>query len=119
MRYLELNYREKTYTSNNEIHDILLKEEFYWLIDSEIENAKLEIKNNTLISVCNPILLYRRLVPMLFPTSSNIEFKLLIFDPILLFEASITFPLSSIGLHLIYILSCDPSNDFINAFVSL
>jgi len=49
MRYLELNYREKTYTSNNEIHDILLKEEFYWLIDSEIENAKLEIKNNTLI----------------------------------------------------------------------
>ena len=49
MRYLELNYREKTYTSNNEIHDILLKEGFYWLIDSEIENAKLEIKNNTLI----------------------------------------------------------------------
>lgn len=49
MRYLELNYREKTYTINNEIHDILLKEGFYWLIDSEIENAKLEIKNNTLI----------------------------------------------------------------------
>jgi hypothetical protein len=49
MRYSELNYRGKTYTSPNEINDILLKEKFYWLIDAEIENAQLEIKNNTLI----------------------------------------------------------------------
>ena len=49
MRYSELNYRGKTYTNVNEINDILLKEKFYWLIDSEIENAQLEIKNNTLI----------------------------------------------------------------------
>jgi hypothetical protein len=49
MRYSELNYRGKTYTSSNEIHDILIKEGFYWLIDSEIENAEIEIKNKTLI----------------------------------------------------------------------
>ena len=44
MRYSELNYRGKTYTSANEINDILVKEKFYWLIDSEIENAQLEMR---------------------------------------------------------------------------
>ncbi len=49
MRILELKYGSKVYTNSNEIHDILVKEKFYWLIDSEIENAKIEIKNQTLI----------------------------------------------------------------------
>ena len=49
MRYSELKFRGKTYTSQTEINDILVSEKFYWLIDSEIENAKIEITNNTLI----------------------------------------------------------------------
>ncbi len=49
MEYLELLYKEKRYTHKKEIEDIFEKEKFYWLIDSELENAKLEIKNNTLI----------------------------------------------------------------------
>ncbi len=49
MRYLELQFRGKTYTGQHEINDILFKEGFYWLIDSEIENAQIEIQKNTLI----------------------------------------------------------------------
>lgn len=49
MRYLELKYLGKTYTSQTEINSILKQNNFYWLIDSEIENAVLEINNNTLI----------------------------------------------------------------------
>lgn len=49
MRYIELKYRDKVYTNFSEIHDILLKEKIYWLIDSEVENAKIEIIKGTLI----------------------------------------------------------------------
>jgi hypothetical protein len=49
MRYIELKYRNKTYTTEVEIDDILLSENFYWLIDSEIENAQIEIEKGTLI----------------------------------------------------------------------
>lgn len=49
MRYSELKFRGKTYTSQSEINGILTSEKLYWLIDSEIENAQLEIKNNTII----------------------------------------------------------------------
>lgn len=49
MRFLELIYNGKTYTDNNKIYEILIKENFHWLIDSTIEKAKIEIKNNTLI----------------------------------------------------------------------
>lgn len=49
MRYIELKYKEKIYTKLSDINNILKNEEFYWIIDSEIENAKLEIKNRTLI----------------------------------------------------------------------
>lgn len=49
MRYSELKFRDKTYTSQTEIEDILVDQKFYWLIDSEIENAKIEIINNTLV----------------------------------------------------------------------
>jgi len=49
MRYSQLKYKDKIYTNYKDINDILLKEKMYWLIDSEIEYAQLEIKNNTII----------------------------------------------------------------------
>ena len=49
MRYIELKYRNKTYTNPSEINDILTEQKFYWLIDSEIENARIEIERETLI----------------------------------------------------------------------
>lgn len=49
MRYLELTYRDKKYTNRKEIDSILTSEKFYWLIDSEIENAQIEIRKNTLV----------------------------------------------------------------------
>lgn len=49
MRYIKLLYKGKEYLKEKEINDILKKEKFYWLIDSDIENADIEIKNKTLI----------------------------------------------------------------------
>lgn len=49
MRYTELKYGNKTYTIESEINKILENQKFYWLLDSEIENAVLEIKKDTLI----------------------------------------------------------------------
>jgi hypothetical protein len=49
MRFLELVYNGRKITNNLLINDILEKENLNWLIDSEIENAEIEIKNHTLI----------------------------------------------------------------------
>ncbi len=49
MRFLELHYKDNIITNNIIIHQILENEKLHWLIDSEIEGAKIEIKNNTLI----------------------------------------------------------------------
>lgn len=49
MDFLELKHGGKTYTNQREIINILKKEGFYWLIDSEVSEAIIEIKNNTLI----------------------------------------------------------------------
>lgn len=49
MRYVELVIDGKKYKSQNEIQKQLLLNKFYWLLDSEIENAQIELKNNTLI----------------------------------------------------------------------
>jgi hypothetical protein len=49
MKYLELTYKNKKIKNLREIEQILQKEEFYWLIDSECRNSVLEIKNNTII----------------------------------------------------------------------
>jgi len=49
MRYIELKYNNKTYTNESQINTILEIENLFWLIDSEIENASLEITNKTLI----------------------------------------------------------------------
>ena len=49
MRYTELMVDGKSIKSQNQIDSILKSNKFYWLIDAEIENAQIEIKNNTLI----------------------------------------------------------------------
>jgi hypothetical protein len=49
MKYTELTVGVKTYKTQREIYKILIKEGFSWLVDSTIENAVLEIRNNTLI----------------------------------------------------------------------
>ena len=49
MRFKELNYGDKTITNPRGIVSILEKNNFHWLIDSEIEDAKIEISKNTLI----------------------------------------------------------------------
>lgn len=49
MRYEELKCDGKTFTNEAEISRILKAKKFYWIVDSEIENAKIEIKKDTLI----------------------------------------------------------------------
>ena len=49
MDVIELRYNEKSYTNKKQILQILESEKFYWLIDSEVDGAIIEIKNNTLI----------------------------------------------------------------------
>lgn len=49
MRFSELLYQDKIIKGENQILKILELENLHWLIDSEIEDAKIEIKNNTLI----------------------------------------------------------------------
>ena len=49
MRYDELKYGDKTYTNEKKIEEVLKQNGFNWLVDSEVEKAKLEIKKDTLI----------------------------------------------------------------------
>lgn len=49
MRYVELRNNGKVFTNEREINQILISNKLYWLIDSEFENAVLELKNNTII----------------------------------------------------------------------
>lgn len=49
MRFNKLIIGDKITTNQKEIVDILEEKGFDWLIDSEIENASIEIKNKTLI----------------------------------------------------------------------
>jgi hypothetical protein len=49
MKYKSLVYKEEVFRNSKKINDILLDNNLEWLIDAEIENAELEIKNNTLI----------------------------------------------------------------------
>lgn len=49
MKYSELTVGGKTYTKQREIVGILKTEGFGWLVDSVVENVKIEIKNDTLI----------------------------------------------------------------------
>ena len=49
MRFNELIYNGISIREEHKIIKILHTEGFYWLIDSEVEDASIEIKNNTLI----------------------------------------------------------------------
>jgi hypothetical protein len=49
MGILELKYSGKTYTNTREIYNLLNQKQFYWLIDAEVDSAKIEILNDTLI----------------------------------------------------------------------
>jgi len=49
MRYKQLKYGDKTITNSKQINSIIMDEGLQWLIDCELENADIEIKNKTLI----------------------------------------------------------------------
>lgn len=49
MRYKSLKIEDKEITNPNKINDILVDNGLDWLIDCEIEDAEIEIKNKTLI----------------------------------------------------------------------
>ena len=49
MKFKELTYKTSSIKNEVEINKILQKEGFYWLIDSEIENASIEIVRDTII----------------------------------------------------------------------
>jgi hypothetical protein len=49
MRFKKLLVNGSEITNQDKIESILESHEFYWLIDSELEDAIVEIKNNTLI----------------------------------------------------------------------
>ena len=49
MRYIELILEGSTVRNQSKIDGILKSKGFYWLIDSEIEEAKLEIIKDTII----------------------------------------------------------------------
>lgn len=49
MNILELKYQGRTYTTANQITKLLNQLQFFWLIDSEVDKAIIEIKNDTLI----------------------------------------------------------------------
>ena len=49
MRFQELIFEGKSIKNQRKIMEILEREGFDWLVDSETENAKIEIKKSTLI----------------------------------------------------------------------
>jgi hypothetical protein len=49
MGILELRYNDKTITTPSQIIKKLKEDGFYWLIDSEVEDAIIEVEKNTII----------------------------------------------------------------------
>lgn len=49
MDIIELSYKGNKYKNKTKIFHILRKMKFYWLIDSEISNAVIEINKKTII----------------------------------------------------------------------
>ena len=49
MKIKELRVKDKVYSNNNKIEKELFSGGFNWLIDAEIEEAIIEIKNNTIV----------------------------------------------------------------------
>jgi hypothetical protein len=48
-RYKELKFNGKIYTEQYKIEEILIKNNFNWFLDCEVENVRIEIEYNTLI----------------------------------------------------------------------
>lgn len=48
-RYKELKFDGKIYNEQYKIDEILINNDFNWILDCEIENTRLEIQDNTLI----------------------------------------------------------------------
>jgi hypothetical protein len=49
MEYLELTFDGKTYTNQRQIINILKENKLFWLIDAEVDGAKIEINKGTVI----------------------------------------------------------------------
>lgn len=49
MKYKELKVGDKTYNKQRDIENVLKDYKFFWLLDAEFEEAKIEIKNETII----------------------------------------------------------------------
>lgn len=49
MKYNELKFEGKIYNEKWEIDEILIENDFKWLVNAEIENARIEIIKNTLV----------------------------------------------------------------------
>ncbi len=49
MEYLELTFYGKTYTNQRQIINILKENKLFWLIDAEVDSAKIEINKGTVI----------------------------------------------------------------------
>lgn len=49
MKFKELIYNGNSIIGDKNIIKILEKDQFYWLIDSEIEDAEIEITHNTVV----------------------------------------------------------------------
>ena len=48
-KYKHLDFEGNTYTDLAKIEQILKSKGFYWLIDSEFENAEIKLEKNTII----------------------------------------------------------------------
>jgi hypothetical protein len=49
LRYIELKFQGQVYTEQWKIDELLIKHKFNWMVNAEIENARLEIDKDTLI----------------------------------------------------------------------
>ena len=49
MKYEILKIGDKTFKNQNDIEEKLKNLKFHWIVDSEFENADIEIKHNTIV----------------------------------------------------------------------
>ena len=48
-RYTELKYNGKTYTKEYDINNVLIANDFNWILDLEVKNLRIELSNDTII----------------------------------------------------------------------
>jgi hypothetical protein len=49
MRYKELKYQGKPYTETYQIDEILAENKFFWFLEAELANMRIEILKNTIV----------------------------------------------------------------------